>query len=104
MNERRMQLIGHFINKCSMAIEEAEMVADLNECLYHKMQTSDVRFQFQKKDGSIRNAYGTLRSDVLPQIKGTGRKLNDDLQLFFDLECREFRCFTKSKLVSIISE
>jgi hypothetical protein len=100
MKSDRIKLIEHFINQCSMAIEEANKVADMNCELYDALSIHNVRFVFTKKDGTLREAYGTMKHDVIPQILGTGRPLNFDLQLYFDLDKMSWRSFKKANLVS----
>ena len=100
MKSDRIKLIEHFINKCSMAIEEAKKKADINCNLQDELNKRDVRFRFLKKDGTIRDAYGTLHKDVIPPTMGTGRPLGFGLQLFFDLECMSYRSFKKENLIS----
>lgn len=100
MDARRKQLIEHFMKTCSMAIEEAKKVADMNCNLQDELSKRDVRFKFVKKDGTIRDAYGTLHKDVIPPTLGTGRPLGFGLQLFFDLECMSYRSFKKENLIS----
>ena len=73
MNDRRMQLIEHFTTRCSIAIEEAKKKADMICNLQDELSKRDVRFKFLKKDGTIRDAYGTLHKDVIPPTMGTGR-------------------------------
>lgn len=99
MDARRIQLMEHFITKCSMAIEEARSVADMNVKLYDALSEHDVRFRFKKVDGTIREAHGTMKADVIPEIKGTGRPLPFGLQLFFDLDKGSFRSFKKENLI-----
>ena len=65
------------------------------------MRTRIVKFYFQKVDGSIREAYGTLKSDLIPETKGDDRKRNDTVQTYFDTERQEYRCFKKLNLVAI---
>ena len=100
MDARRKQLIEHFMTKCSMAIEESSKKADVNCNLQDELNIRDVRFKFLKKDGTIRDAYGTLHRDVIPPTLGTGRPLGFGLQLFFDLECMSYRSFKKENLIS----
>lgn len=99
--ESRIAMIEHFITKCSMAIEEANKAAALNEKLVAKMQYSIVTFTFKKADGTIRVANGTLKSDMLPEIKGTGRPLAFGLQLYYDVDKQSFRSYKKENLISI---
>lgn len=99
MNDR-IALIEHFMTKCSMAIEEAEKIAEANHKLLQKLRTeSCVEFKFQKIDGSIRTAKGTLKADILPEIKGSGRIIPIDQQVYYDLEKKTFRSYKKSKLI-----
>ena len=100
MDARRKQLVEHFVMKCSMAIEEARKVADMNFELYDALSEREVRFKFLKKDGTIRDARGTMRHDVIPPITGTGRPLGFGLQLFYDLDCMSYRSFKKENLIS----
>lgn len=65
------------------------------------MRTRIVRFYFRKVDGSVREAYGTLRPDLLPATTGGDRKPNDTVQTYYDTERQEYRCFKKFNLVSI---
>lgn len=68
--------------------------------LTRKMSKGIVKFYFQKVDGSIREAYGTLKSDLIPASKGEdNRRRNDTVQVYFDTEKQEYRCFKKLNLV-----
>ncbi len=65
------------------------------------MRTRIVRFHFQKIDGSIREAWGTLRSDLIPSTAGSDRKRNDTVTVYYDTEKQAFRSFKSLNLVSI---
>ena len=66
------------------------------------MKNRIVKFYFQKVDGSVREAYGTLKDNLIPAIAGTdNRKRNDTVQVFYDTEKQEWRCFKKANLISI---
>lgn len=99
--QKVMNLAWAFVKKNGMNLSEALKVAWLNIKLKAQMQTSIVKFHFQKVDGSIREAYGTLQMSVLPATKGTGRKANETLQTYFDTEKQEYRCFKKANLISV---
>ena len=67
-----------------------------------KMQRGIVKFYFQKVDGSIREAWGTLNEKYIPTTTSTNNKAkNETVQTYFDTEKQEFRCFKKLNLVSI---
>lgn len=55
----------------------------------------------QKVDGSVREAYGTLKENLIPATSGDNRKKNDTVQVYFDTERQEYRCFKKANLLNI---
>jgi len=66
-----------------------------------KMQTQIVEFFYQKIDGSIRQAFGTLKESVFANVKGAERKSNEFTFTYYDTEKGEFRAFKTYNLVSI---
>jgi len=96
-----MNLAWQFVKRNGYNKSEALITAWANYKLHKAMQLGIVKFYFRKVDGTIREAYGTLKSDMMPAIKGTGRKANETLQTYFDTEKQEFRCFKKANLISI---
>lgn len=60
----------------------------------------EVCFTYEKVDGSLRRAYGTLKN-VSQFIKGSGTP-NDKVFRYWDLEAVGFRSFKVAKLVSIL--
>ena len=64
-----------------------------------------VEFEFIKKDGTIRNAKGTLEPSLLPPPKPAGdsevapRKKNDSIFVYYDLEKNYFRSFVKESFL-----
>ena len=62
-----------------------------------------VDFEFIKKDGSVRQAKGTLVAEYLPAPKsdsdGTTRKQNENVLVYFDMEKKAFRSFVKESFV-----
>ena len=63
------------------------------------MKQKTVQFFYQKVNGEIRQAFGTLRDEVINTIvKETGRKPNDNMFTYFDTEKQEFRSFKKFNL------
>lgn len=64
------------------------------------MRKSIVKFYYQKVDGSMREAYGTLCPRLMPTIEGNDRRLkNPTVQVYFDTEREEFRCFKVANLM-----
>lgn len=67
--------------------------------LSRKLISSDeVIFTYEKKDKSLRRAYGTLKG-VGRFIKGTG-KVNHKVFRYWDLEAAAFRCFKVENFVT----
>ena len=66
------------------------------------MATRIVKFYFQKVDGTIREAYGTLNAAVIPVSSGNDdRRRNDTVQVYYDTEREAWRCFKKANLLNI---
>lgn len=90
-----------FIRKHQLSLSQALKIAWRNIKLKVAMATKIVAFTFKKADGSIREAVGTLKSDMLPQVKGTGRPTPEHLQLYYDIQKECYRCFSKIELLTI---
>ncbi len=68
--------------------------------LFKKMKKeSKVTFAYEKKDGSLRKAIGTLK-DVNHLTKGTGRT-NIGVFTYYDLQASSFRCFKIENLITV---
>ncbi len=68
--------------------------------LAKQMQTkSEVQFTYEKKDGTLRKAFGTLKN-VSQFVKGTG-KTSTNVFHYWDLEAVAFRCFKVENLVTV---
>lgn len=97
-----MQLCWQFVKRNGFTLSEALKVAWANIKLKAQMKTKIVKFYFKKVDGTLREAYGTLAERLLPAIQGTGRKANDTIQVYYDTEKEEYRCFKKANLINIV--
>lgn len=97
-----MKLAWQLVKKNGYTMSEAMRVAWLNAKLKFQMKTRICKFYFQKVDGSIREAYGTLDEHLMPTTTGADKRAkNDTVQVYFDTERNEFRCFKKANLVKI---
>ena len=97
-----MSLAWQFVRKNGFTMSEALKVAWVNMKLKLQMKSRIGKFYFQKVDGSIREAYGTLNEKLMPAITGTDKRAkNDTVQTYFDTERQEFRCFKKANLLKI---
>ena len=97
-----MRLAWQMVKRNGYSMSEALKTAWMNIKLKAAMKERIVKFYFQKVDGSIREAYGTLKDSLLPDSKGTdSRKKSDTVQTYFDTERGEFRCYKVANLVKI---
>lgn len=70
--------------------------------LAKEMKTKTVQFFYQKVNGEIRQAFGTMAEEVIhDKVKGIGRKPNEDLFIYWDTEKESFRSFKKFNLIKI---
>lgn len=97
-----MQLGWQFIKKNGYTKSEALRVAWANIKLKKQMATRIVKFYFQKVDGSLREAYGTLAENIVPPTLGTGRRTNDTCQTYWDSEKGDWRCYKKANLLRVV--
>lgn len=97
-----MQMAWQFVKRNGITLADALKKAWQVFKLKAQMMKGIVRFYFRKVDGSIREAYGTLRTDLMPEIKGEdNRRKNDTVQTYFDTERQEFRCFKLANIVTL---
>lgn len=96
-----MTLAWQFVKRNGFTMSEALKAAWANIKLRTAMNNRIVKFYFQKVDGSIREAYGTLKENLIPATNGDNRKRNDTVQVYFDTEKQEWRCYKKANLISI---
>lgn len=87
-----------FVKRNGFTMAEALKVAWLNAKVKKAMMNGICQFFFTKVDGSIRQAFGTLAQNRIPETKGTGRKAADTVQVYFDTEKQEYRSFKKCNL------
>lgn len=97
-----MQMAWQFVKRNGFTMSEALHAAWLNFKLKVRMAVAIVKFYFQKVDGSIREAYGTLSASIVPQTSGNDtRKKNDTVQTYYDTERQEWRCYKRANLLRI---
>ena len=78
--------------------------AQIEECV-KQMKTRVVEFFFVKKDGTTRQAFGTLQEDIIrPHIKSdSNREPNPELVTYFDMSKNQFRSFRKENFKSFVA-
>ncbi len=95
-----MSLAWSFVRKNGYSMSEALKCAWTNIKLRALLHKKVVEFYFKKTDGTLRQAFGTLMSNRIPETKGT-KKTADNCQVYFDTEKNEYRCFKKCNLIKI---
>lgn len=68
--------------------------------LKKRMMYETVKFAFEKVDGSIRYAFGTLKN-LQTSASGKPRKPNYKTLAYFDTKCQGFRCFKVENLIRV---
>ena len=97
-----MTLAWQFVKRNGLSMSEALKVAWRNAKLKIAMRLKIVKFYFQKVDGTVREAYGTLAAKFIPTVAGSNdRKKNDTVMAYFDSERQEWRSFKKANLISM---
>lgn len=96
-----MLLAWQFVRKNGFSMSEALKAAWANLKLMAEMKKRIVKFYFQKVNGSIRESYGTLKSDLVPETGKTDRAKNDTVQCYYDTERQSWRSFKKANLIKI---
>ena len=98
-----MQTAWQFVKRNGMTLSDALKTAWRNFKLRVAMKNRIVKFYFQKVDGTIREAYGTLAAALIPPTSdGNPRQKNDTVQAYFDSEKQAWRCFKKANLINIV--
>lgn len=69
-----MILAWQFVRQNGYDLSKALKCAWANIKLHRALKARIVKFYFQKVDGSIREAFGTLRDDLLPETKNDNRR------------------------------
>ena len=98
-----MQTAWQFVKRNGMTLSDALKTAWRNFKLRIAMKSRIVKFYFQKVDGSIREAYGTLAAALIPPTSdGNPRQKNDTVQTYYDSERQGWRSFKKANLINVI--
>lgn len=79
------------------AMKQAWQVLKLKSAL----KKGVVKFRYEKLNGEIRTAWGTLKDGLIPETKGTGRKKSESLVTYYDNEKEAFRSFKVANLIGI---
>lgn len=93
----RAWAIARATGKCfSVALAKAWELYRLTK----RMREGIVRFAYEKADGTIRKALGTLK-DTAVLVKGDNRSDNGKAFKYYDTEAQGFRSFKVENLIAI---
>ena len=71
--------------------------------LSKQMKSSIITFYFEKKDGTLRKAQGTLKSDYLPTSTAQNNRLSSPkVFTYFDTEINEYRAFKVENFIKAV--
>lgn len=96
-----MTLAWQFVKRNGYTMSEALKCAWANMKLMRQMKDRIVKFYFLKVDGTVREAYGTLKSELVPETGKSDRAKNDTVQCYYDTERQNWRSFKKANLIKI---
>lgn len=96
-----MTLAWQLVKHNGLPLADALKVAWLNDKLRSRLTNGITKFYYRKIDGSIREAHGTLKTELLPSTVGSNRRKNDTVQTYYDTELQEWRCYRKANLVMV---
>ena len=97
-----MKKAWSYVKELAISMSDALKIAWMNMKAKSKMYSSIVIIQYRKKDDSIRIAKATLNPAYLPAVTSNShRKINDGIQVYWDIDKQAFRSYIKSNLISI---
>jgi len=75
-----------------------------NEELRQMMKEGKVTFQYKKKDGSIRQATGTLKPELIEKKSQGGPCYPKEAgySVYWDMDKRWYRVYAESQLVGVV--
>lgn len=85
-------------------LSDSLTTSSMIELLQLKMMNGVTHFLYRKKDGTIRDAWGTLLEKVvINNINGYGEpKRHYNCQAYFDIESQSWRSFRYENLIAIL--
>jgi hypothetical protein len=95
-----MNMAWSMVRMYGYTISKAMHIAWLNIKLKMQLKNKIVEFYYQKVDGSVRQAFGTLKENIVPQTQGV-RRSAESCQVYYDTEKQEWRCYKKCNLIKI---
>lgn len=107
MKERNsyiMRMAWVIVKETGMSFGYALRMAWKNFRLQSAMRKDVVRFAYMKLSGGLREARGTLCGMFIPgglSSEGTGRRQNEGVLCYYDMDKNGWRSFHKANLISV---
>ena len=79
-----------------------DQTLDLAKELKQELRKREVKFSYWKKDGSVREARGTLNSEIYGKDNeptGSGRPIPENQVRYYDLDAQGWRSFLSENLI-----
>ncbi len=86
------------------SLENKELVNEMVHQLKAEMRLREVKFKYQKKDGTIRDAVGTLNSEIYGnenEPTGSNRSIPENQVRYFDTVSQGWRSFLAENLIGV---
>ena len=97
---------SYIINESSLRKLKRQVHGVLNRDARKRMRKelrhNIITFKFQKRNGEIRTAHGTLHPDYLPALRGGGPKPERQM-VYYDLDKEGWRSFRSFKFIKILN-
>ena len=95
--KRINQITGRPMAECE---RQAQQIADCVEQMHGRI----VEFYFIKKDGTKRQAFGTLQPEIIKPLvnSASNREPNPELVTYYDTVAQNFRSFRKENFVEYV--
>ena len=96
--QRAYYLMAATGKEWAVCLKKAWLLYRLNKA----MHTQEISFIFEKKNGEIRSAFGTLKCDVINYEFKNETQTNIKVFNYYDLEAAAFRCFKIENFMSLV--
>ncbi len=82
--------------------EQIQNLFKLRELSAYSLSSTNnpIRVIYELTNGLL-EAFGALNENLIGEVKGKDKKPNDNLQVYWDTEKEEYRCFKKCNLIKI---
>lgn len=94
------------INEAKKSKKKEEPVEKISLAeLRNRLKKGVVRFEYEKKDGSVRKANGTLKKSLIPELdkdKGGKDDFPDNCFGYYDIDRDDWRMFLKDNFIGVI--